>query len=83
MFSPAFHVQNALSNAFQSYLGIGADAFNLKKIWKAADVLKLKDKKQTVTLGGKTYSYAQLEHICLLYTSRNNFNKSKLWWSEL
>ena len=63
MFSPAFHVQNALSNAFQSYLGIGADAFNLKKIWKAADVLKLKDKKQTVTLGGKTYSYAQLEHM--------------------
>ena len=63
MFSPAFHVQNALSNAFQSYLGIGADAFNLKKIWKAADVLRLKDKKQTVTLGGKTYSYAQLEHM--------------------
>lgn len=31
MFSPAFHVQNALSNAFQSYLGIGADAFNPKR----------------------------------------------------
>lgn len=63
MFSPAFHVQNALSNAFQSYLGIGADAFNPKKIWKAADVLRLRDKKQTVTLGGKTYSYKQLEHM--------------------
>ena len=63
LYAPSFHVQNALSNAFQSFLGIGADAFNPAKIKKARDVLKLKDPKQTVTLGGKTYTYKQLEHI--------------------
>lgn len=67
LFSPAFHVQNALSNAFQSFLGIGADAFNVSKVKRAYDVMRLKDPKQTVTLNGKAYTYKEIENFAKEY----------------
>lgn len=61
--APSFHVQNAASNAFQSFLGISEDALNPKKIKRAWSVLKLKDPKQTIKFAAGEFSYEQLEHI--------------------
>ena len=61
--SPGFHLQNAASNTFQSFLAIGSDAFNPKKIKKAVDVYRTKDPKQTLTLAGKKYTYKQLADL--------------------
>lgn len=58
-----FHIQNSVSNMFQSFLGTGADALNLSKIRRAYAVMSTKDPKQFITLGGKKYSYRDLEHI--------------------
>lgn len=60
--SPGFHVQNFVSNAFQSYLGLTEGYMNPKKLKRAYDVLSLKDPKQTLTLNGTKYTYKELEH---------------------
>ena len=61
--TPGFHIQNSVSNMFQSFLGTGADALNPSKIRRAYAVMTTKDPKQFITLGGKKYSYRDLEHI--------------------
>jgi hypothetical protein len=61
--TPGFHVQNSVSNMFQSYLDIGADALNPNKLRRAYAVWTTKDPKQFVTLGGKKYSYKELEYM--------------------
>ena len=48
---------------FQSFLGTGADTLNPSKIRRAYAVMTTKDPKQFITLGGKKYSYRDLEHI--------------------
>ena len=60
--SPGFHVQNFVSNAFQSYLGLTEGYMNPRKLKRAYDVLSLKDPKQTLTLNGTKYTYKELEH---------------------
>ena len=62
MVVPSFHAQNSLSNAYQSFLAIGADAFNIRQIRKAADIIRLKDPRQTVRLGDKIWNYKELEY---------------------
>lgn len=61
--TPGFHVQNGVSNAFQSFLGIGSRAFDAKRIKIANTILNNHDKKQTIKLGNKIYSYDQLYHL--------------------
>lgn len=70
--NPGFHIQNAFSNAFQSFLGVGADAFNPAKIKRAYAVLSTKDPKQFLTLNGKKYSYKQLADIIKEYKVVDN-----------
>lgn len=61
--TPAFHIQNSVSNAFQSFLGIGEGAFDVKNLKRAHTILNNPDSLQKVTLGGKEYSYKQLHHM--------------------
>lgn len=61
--NPGFHIQNLVSNAFQSFLGAGADAFNPAKLKRAYSILSTKDPKQFAILNGKKYSYKQLSDI--------------------
>lgn len=70
--SPGFHLQNALSNTFQSFLAIGTDAFNPKKIKKSLDVYRTKDPKQTMTLAGKKYTYKELADLVDEYNVISN-----------
>jgi len=63
LIAPSFHVQNSVSNAFQSFLGVGEDAFNIRQIKRAADILRTRDPKQTIELGGKVWTYKELEHV--------------------
>lgn len=59
---PSFHVQNGLSNAFQSFMGTSAAAFNPSKLNRAYRILKANPDYATkiVELGGKEYTYRQL-----------------------
>lgn len=61
--APSFHVQNLASNAFQSFLDIGADAVNPKKIHRAYNILKNRDGKQVFKCKAGTFTHKQLEHI--------------------
>lgn len=61
--SPSFHVKNAGSNAFQSFLAIGEDAYNLNKIHTAIKILQLKNPFDTIELGGKKYTHKELEYM--------------------
>ncbi len=61
--NPGFHGQNAPSNMFQSFLAIGEDAFNVKRIKQSIDIIRTGDPKQTITLNGKTYTYRQMKRI--------------------
>lgn len=70
--NPGFHGQNAPSNVFQSFLGIGMDAFNVKRIKKAADIIRTGDPKQTITLNGKTYTYREMRRILMEYNVVDN-----------
>ena len=61
--NPGFHGQNAPSNMFQSFLGIGEDAFNASRLKQAFNIIRTGDPKQTITLDGKTYTYRQMRRI--------------------
>lgn len=59
---PGFHLQNSVSNAYQSFLAIGEDALNMKKIRKAWNVFKNPDPKQTIKIGDKVWTYKELNY---------------------
>lgn len=69
---PGFHIQNAVSNAFQSFLGVGADAFNPKKIKLAYNIVRTGDPKQTVILNGTKYTYKELAEAIKTYKVSDN-----------
>lgn len=60
---PGFHIQNAVSNAYQSFLAIGEDALNMKKIRRAWNIFKNPDPKQTIKIGDKVWTYKELNHV--------------------
>ena len=70
--NPGFHLQNSISNAFQSFLAVGADAFNPAKIKRAHTVITTRDPKQFLTLNGKKYSYKQLSDVIQEYNVIDN-----------
>lgn len=77
--NPGFHIQNLVSNAFQSFLGAGADAFNPAKLKRAYSILSTKDPKQFATLNGKKYSYKELSDIIREYgVVDNTFFKEEI-----
>lgn len=65
--APSFHVQNAASNAFQSFLSIGSDALNPKSIKLAKNILSTNDPYQTVKISGKKYTYQKLNRLAKKY----------------
>ena len=67
LISPSFHVQNAASNAFQSFLSIGADALNPKSIKLAKNILATNDPYQTVKIAGQEYTYQKLNRMAKKY----------------
>lgn len=58
--NPGFHIQNALSNAFTSFLSIGADAFNPAKIKRTTNILRTKDPKQFIRTVNGNFTYKQI-----------------------
>lgn len=65
--SPSFHVQNAASNAFQSFLSIGADALNPSMLKTAKNILSTDDPYQTITINGEKYTYQKLNRLAKKY----------------
>ena len=65
--APSFRVQNAASNAFQSFLSIGSDALNPKSIKLAKNILSTNDPYQTVKISGKKYTYQKLNRLAKKY----------------
>ena len=65
--APSFHVQNAASNAFQSFLSIRGDALNPKSIKLAKNILSTNDPYQTVKISGKKYTYQKLNRLAKKY----------------
>jgi hypothetical protein len=61
--TPGFHIQNTLSNAYQSFLGAGASAMNPKRLKKAAQIIKGADPKQTITINGEKFTHQQLKYM--------------------
>ena len=64
IYSPAFYGNNALGNAFNSFLYCGAAAFDPIKLKIARGIASTGDPKQFLTLHGEKYSYKQLRDIC-------------------
>ena len=64
IYSPAFYGNNALGNAFNSFLYCGAAAFDPRKLKIARGIASTGDPKQFLTLHGEKYSYKQLRDIC-------------------
>ena len=64
IYSPSFYGNNAIGNAFNSFLYCGAAAFDPRKIKIARGIASTGDPKQFLTLHGETYSYKQLRDIC-------------------
>lgn len=63
MFYPGFHIQNAISNAFQSFLSAGEAVANPKNIKTAYDILKGKSPLKKIKINGKEYTYKELQYI--------------------
>ena len=59
---PGFHTQNLVSNAFQSFLAIGSDAFNPAKLKKAYKIYTNPDPKQTIKIGDKVWTFQELNY---------------------
>jgi len=59
--SPAFHVQNGMSNAYQSFLAEGAAALDPGYGIKARQILSGNDPNATIVLGGKEYTQRELQ----------------------
>ena len=64
IYSPAFYGNNAIGNAFNSFLYSGAAAFDPRKLKIARGIASTGDPKQFLTLHGEKYSYKQLRDIC-------------------
>ena len=64
IYSPAFYGNNALGNAFNSFLYCGAAAFDPRKLKIARGIASTGDPKQFLTLHGEKHSYKQLRDIC-------------------
>ena len=64
IYSPSFYGNNAIGNAFNSFLYCGSAAFDPRKIKIARGIASSGDPKQFLTLHGETYSYKQLRDIC-------------------
>lgn len=64
IYSPSFYGNNAIGNAFNSFLYCGAAAFDPRKIKIARGIASTGDPKQFLTLHGEIYSYKQLRDIC-------------------
>lgn len=64
IYSPAFYGNNALGNAFNSFLYCDAAAFDPRKLKIARGIASTGDPKQFLTLHGEKYSYKQLRDIC-------------------
>ena len=60
---PGFHLQNAVSNAFQSFLAISEDALNPKKLKRAYTIFTNPDPKQVMKVGDKEYTYKELNYM--------------------
>ena len=60
---PGFHLQNAVSNAFQSFLAISEDALNPKKLKRAYTIFTNPDPKQIMKIGDKEYTYKELNYM--------------------
>ena len=61
--APSFHVLNATSNAFQSFLAVGALALQPKRMRQAVEILKNKDPRKIYKFGGKKYTGKELANI--------------------
>lgn len=57
---PAFHVQNALGNAYLTFLGTSASALKPSNIKAAHNILSGSSPERVITLGGKEYKYREL-----------------------
>ena len=64
IYSPAFYGNNALGNAFNSFLYSGAAAFDPRKLKIARGIASTGDPQQFLTLHGEKYSYKQLRDLC-------------------
>ena len=64
IYSPSFYGNNAIGNAFNSFLYSGAAAINPKKLKIARGIASTGDPNQFLTLHGEKYSYKQLRDIC-------------------
>ena len=64
IYSPAFYGNNALGNAFNSFLYSGAAAFDPNKLKIARGIASTGDPQQFLTLHGEKYSYKQLRELC-------------------
>lgn len=64
IYSPSFYGNNAVGNAFNSFLYSGAAAFDPKKLKIARGIASTGDPNQFLTLHGEKYSYKQLRDIC-------------------
>jgi hypothetical protein len=60
--TPGFHLQNIVSNAFQSFMAIGSDAFNPSKLIKSCKIYMNPDPKQTIKIGNKVWTYQELNY---------------------
>ena len=67
-----FHGQNAISNAYQSFLGCGLDAFDPKKLKQAYEIVRNGDPKQMITFGKETRSAAEWRYILNQYNVIDN-----------
>lgn len=70
--NPGFHGQNAPSNAFQSFLAVGEDAFNPVKIKRAYEIVRNGDPLKKVTFGGQTKTCEQWRNILMQYNVVDN-----------
>ena len=72
VYTPGFHIQNVVSNSFQSFLGAGFNALDPKKLKAAFNVVKNPDLKQTIKLNNKTYTYKEINDIMNNYKVIDN-----------
>lgn len=61
--NPGFHINNAIGNAFNSFLYCGAAALNPHKINIARTIIKNPDPKQYINIGGKQISYQDMNQM--------------------
>ena len=64
IYSPSFYGNNAIGNAFNSFLYSGAAALDPKKLKIARGIASTGDPNQFLILHGERYSYKQLRDIC-------------------